>query len=166
MNRIKQLIWAITSKYKDIDKSYLNEYLNNKEIDVFYKLNKMEQHHSIRVCRDSIEYISNIQEKNFDINKMAKIALMHDIGKINKSLNVFEKCLVVILDKVTGGKMRSYTNIKIFDVYYNHAKMSCDVLKSIGNYDEEFIQAIAKHHSDSTWDNKYLHILKEMDDRN
>lgn len=166
MNRIKQLIWAITSRYKSIDTKFLEKYLNKEELNAFNKLNNVEKHHCIRVCEDSIDYINKNKGQAIDVSKMAKIALMHDIGKIDKSLNVLQKCIVVILDKISSGKTRRFTNFKIFDVYYNHPEKSCNILNSIGSYDDEFLEAIVKHHSKETYKNIYLQILKEMDDRN
>ncbi|MDD5795256.1 HD domain-containing protein [Clostridium sp. HCP1S3_B4] len=167
MNRIKQLIWAITSRYKNIDGDFLKKYLNENELSLFNKLNISEKHHSIRVCKDSIEYINNSSIKNkIDTNKMAKIALLHDIGKINKSLSVFDKCMVVILDKVTKGGLKKFNNNMKIDVYYNHGRMAYELLKNIGNYDKEFLQAVQMHHSKETYKNIYLQILKEMDDKN
>ena len=97
---------------------------------------------------------------------MAKIALLHDIGKINKSLSVFDKCMVVILDKVTKGGLKKFNNNMKIDVYYNHGRMAYELLKNIGNYDKEFLQAVQMHHSKETYKNIYLQILKEMDDKN
>ena len=167
MNRIRQLIWAIGARHKPIDEAYLKKYLSKEEFDLFNKLNISEKHHCVRVCKDSIDYINNSSnvQNIIDINKMAKIALLHDIGKINKSLNVFDKCMVVILDKITRGKLKQINNAKV-DIYYNHGKKSYDLLKNIGVYDEEFLQAIEMHHSKNTYKNIYLQILKEMDDKN
>lgn len=167
MNRIRQFIWAINAKFKPIDEAYLKKYLSKEEFDLFNKLNVSEKHHCIRVCKDSIDYInnsSNIQDI-ISITKMAKVALLHDIGKINKSLNVLDKCMLVILDKITRGRLKKINNTKV-DIYYNHGKKSYDLLKSIGCYDDEVLQAVEMHHSKRTYKNIYLQILKEMDDKN
>lgn len=160
MYRIKQFIWAITSKYKPIDKNLINKYLNKKEKKLFKKLKISDQHHSIRVCNKALE--ENKKDK-LDENKLAKIALLHDVGKSMGNLNVIDKSILVILDKVTKGNLRKVNNIKV-DLYYNHPKKSVNLLKGINKYDKEFLEAIEKHHYNGINTNRYLSIIRECDD--
>ena len=161
--RVKQFLWAITSIFKKIDNKVLEKYLDDKEINLFKHLKKSEQHHSIRVCKDSLKLC---KENNLNKNKMAKIALLHDIGKIEGSLNIIEKSILVILNKVTKGMMSNIKNNKKIDLYYNHPIKGVNILKSINKYDDEFLDAIKYHHSDESYKNKYLKILKICDEKN
>lgn len=161
--RVKQFLWAVTSSFKPIDKKILEKYLNNDEEKFFRKLSLSEQHHSIRVCKDALEMK---KDKNIDNKKLAKIALLHDIGKISTRLTIIDKSIIVILDKVTKGRLEKYKNIKKIDMYYNHAKKSVDLLSSINKYDNEFLEAIEKHHYKNIDSNIYLKIIKECDDKN
>ena len=43
------------------------------------------------------------------------IKALHDIGKGEHSLNIFEKSTLVILNKITNGKLRRLDNIKNID---------------------------------------------------
>lgn len=166
--RVKQFLWAITAPFKRIDDDILARYLNSEELKLFKKLKISEQHHCIRVCKDALIESSNWRE--VDKNKLARIALLHDIGKIDGRLNVVDKSLIVICDKITSGNLRKYTNIKKIDVYYNHPKKSSDLLKKIDEYDEEFLEAIEKHHHSynyrNNYRNNYLTIIKKCDDNN
>jgi putative nucleotidyltransferase with HDIG domain len=161
--RIKQFIWAITCKFKPIDEEIIKKYLNANEENLFNKLNKSEKHHSIRVCKEALEKYSY---NDIDRKKLAKIALLHDVGKISGNLNVIDKSLIVVLDKVTRGKLKKYDFNKKIDIYYNHAKRSVDLLNNINEYDDEFLEAIKKHHYKNIDSNVYLKIVKECDDNN
>lgn len=164
MNRIKQFIWAITSSFKKIDEEPLNKYLNKLELEEFNKLSKAEKHHCIRVCKDSInKYKDN---ELIDIKRLAKITLLHDVGKNKEHTNIFEKSYIVILDKITKGKLKSHQKNKKIYIYYNHQIESINILKKIGGYDKDFIEAIKNHHNDKSINNIYLNILKKYDDKN
>ena len=63
------------------------------------------------------------------MNKVAKAALLHDIGKSEYSLNVVEKSVLVILNKLTNGNLKKFDSIKIVDSYYNHPKKGAKILK-------------------------------------
>ena len=160
MYRIKQFIWSITSRFKPIDYNLLNRYLNKKEKKLFKNLNISEQQHSIRVCNKALELS---KDENIDKVKLAKIALLHDVGKSKKSLNVIDKSILVLLDKFTKGNLRKVKNEKV-DIYYNHPIKSVKLLKKINRYDFDFLEAVEKHHYKEFGDNIYLKIIKQCDD--
>lgn len=162
--RVKQFLWAIGSTFKKIDYDYLRKYLNEEEIKLFNTLKHNDKHHCIRVCKDSI---SMKEENNIDVDamKLGKAALLHDIGKSKFKLNVFEKSIVVLLDKATNGKINRYDNIKQIDIYYNHPKIGEKILRKY-NYDEEFLQVIKYHHNNKNTNNKILDIISICDDKN
>ena len=113
--RVKQFLWAIVSHFKEVDYKYVDKFLDSKEKELFNKLKHNEKHHSIRVCKDAINIL---REKNIEIDdkKIAKLSLLHDIGKGEHSLNIFEKSTLVILNKITNGKLRRLDNIKNIDI--------------------------------------------------
>lgn len=160
MYRVKQFIWAITAGFRPIDYGIINKYLTKKEKKLFKKLKLSEQQHSIRVCNKALKY--NL-DNSIDKNKLAKIALLHDVGKSSMSLNVVDKSVIVILDKITSGRLRNSKNKKV-DIYYNHPKKSVNLLKGINKYDKEFLEAIEKHHYNGINTNRYLSIIRECDD--
>lgn len=161
--RIKQFFWGITARFKPLDEEIINEYLSDDEKKIFLKLKISEQQHSIRVCKDALKIH---KEFNIDRYKIAKIALLHDIGKINGSLTIIDKSIIVILDKLTKGKLRKYDSNKKLDIYYNHPQKSVKILNGIKEYDKEFLEAIEKHHYKYRGNNIYLKIIKECDDNN
>ncbi|ATD53756.1 HD domain-containing protein [Clostridium chauvoei] len=163
--RVKQFLWAIESNFKRIDYDYLRKYLNSDEIKLFDTLKHNDKHHCIRVCKDSILMK---EQENIDVDdfKLAKAALLHDIGKSKFKLNIFEKSIVVLLDKATNGKINKYDNIKQIDIYYNHPKIGEKILRKY-NYDEEFLQVIKQHHNyNYDNNNKILEIISKCDNKN
>ena len=161
--RVKQFVWAITSKFRPIDKKLVDRYLNKEEKKLFNQLRVSDRQHCIRVCNDALE---KCKHEDIDKNKLAKIALLHDLGKISSSLNIIDKSVIVILNKITKGKLKKYNLNRKVDTYYNHPKKSVDLLKDIHEYDNEFLEAIEKHHYKEVGSNLYLKIVKECDDNN
>lgn len=161
MYRLKQFIWAINSIFKPIDQILLNKYLNKKEEKIFNKLRKSEKHHSIRVCNKAL---SICDDKYINKNKLAKIALLHDVGKSTISLSLIDKSVLVFLNKISNGKIEKYNFIKKVDIYYNHGRNSAEILKKYNKYDRDFLEAIENHHYKNINNNKYLSILKKCDD--
>ena len=163
--RVKQFIWAAGSYFKQVDKEFVNKYLNEDEKRLFNKLTHNEQHHSIRVCKDALDICKN---KNISLNnnKIAKAALLHDIGKGEFGLNLVEKSTLVLLNALTKGKIKKYDNIKQIDVYYNHAQKGAEILKKFNIYDKEFLDSIRYHHSNNKISNELLDVIRESDNKN
>lgn len=163
MYRLKQFIWAVNSIFKPIDQKLLDKYLTKEEEAIFNKLSKAERHHSIRVCIKALS-LPNYEYEEVDKDKLAKIALLHDVGKITNKLNLIDKSVLVILNKISNGKIEKYNYIKKIDVYYNHGRKSTKILKKINNYEKDFLEAIENHHHKKVEANIYLNILKKCDD--
>ena len=167
MYRVKQFIWAAKSIFEKVDFDFVDKFLNEDEKALFYKLSKSDKHHSIRVSKDAIEIVKdNSKYSNMDLDRVAKASLLHDIGKITGSLNIIEKSVMVVLNRVTNGKIKSYENIKQVDIYYNHPKKGRDLLKKLDAYDKEFLDSIRYHHEGYAKKNSLLEIIKESDDKN
>ncbi|ERK28730.1 HD domain-containing protein [Clostridium intestinale] len=175
--RIKQFIWAVESLYKSLDYKYIEKYLDADEIKLFSLLKKTDKHHCVRVSKDILNHIENlnhIPEVNDEISvdvevdkdRILKLALLHDIGKIKKPLNVIEKSIIVIFDKITKGKIKKYDNIKSIDIYYNHPKIGSDILRQSSKYDDEFLEIVENHHIEKETSNKLLEIVQYYDNKN
>lgn len=164
--RVKQFFWAVESYFKKVDYKYVDKFLDSREKELFDKLKHNEKHHSIRVCKDAIE-ITKKKNKEIDLNKIGKVSLLHDIGKGEYGLNIFEKSTLVLLNKLTKGKLRKLDKLKKIDIYYNHGKKGADILRNYNKYDEEFLEAIKFHHNDKfISNNELLEIIKESDNKN
>lgn len=165
--RIKQFYMNVTDIMKKEDYNYVNEILDDRELELFKKLSKSEQKHCVRNAKD-IEYI--IDNKLIDDNeilsnkeKLKKAALLHDIGKSKQRLNVIDKSIIVILNKLTKGNLIKLKRSKKIQCYYNHSEYSYEILKSLT--DDKIILDIAKnHHKDKG--NNIIEFFKKIDDKN
>ncbi|MFD3155342.1 HD domain-containing protein [Haloimpatiens sp. FM7330] len=161
--RIKQFIWSINSKITSEDMKFVEKYLNSEQIQLFNKLSTCEQKHCVNVAKD----ISELHESNNIkyYNELMKAALLHDIGKIECKLNVIDKSVLVILDKLFNGKLKKYKNIKKVDVYYNHAYKGYQILKKI-EANKKVLHLVKNHHNNKIINDIELNILKKYDNKN
>lgn len=163
--RVKQFLWAAGSYFKKVDTDYINKYLNEDEKKLFNRLNHNDKHHSIRVSKDAVDICKN---KSIPVSndRIAKAALLHDVGKGEFGLNVIEKSTLVLLNNITKGKIKRYKNIRQIDIYYNHAQKGADLLKEFRIYDKEFLDSIRYHHSNKKISNELLDVIRESDNKN
>ena len=168
--RIKQFLWAISSNFKKIDKEYINSILNEEEQNLFYSLIKSEQFHCLRVSKDLVETFYN--KPNVNRDELAKLGLLHDIGKQNLKFGPIKKAIFVIFKNIIKGDIEEYNKFKNIKLYYNHPIKGIDILKKnkLSSYSEEFLEAIEMHHKDEESiyksQNKYLIYLSICDNRN
>jgi putative nucleotidyltransferase with HDIG domain len=145
--RVKQFLWYFDFKIKDKEKKYVLNKLGEVGYKIFTKLSIPEQKHSIRVTRKVEQICESYKTQGIALDKNTLIvaSLLHDIGKSYKKLNVVDKSIIVILNKLTKGKLRKYTNLKKIDTYYNHAEKGAKILREY-NYDERVIYLVENHH--------------------
>ncbi len=160
--RIKQFFWSLSSDINEEDEKYVANILNNDELKLFKKLAKSEQKHCINVSKD-VEILCEKQGVSSEV--LVKISLLHDIGKIQKSVNVINKSIIVILNSITKGRIKKFTNIKDIDVYYNHGKMGVEILKKYG-YSSRFLYLIENHHNKNILCDNELNIIRICDNKN
>ena len=160
--RIKQFYWSITAKLDEEDLEFINKYLNREERKLFSLLIKYEQKHSIKVARDVIK---ECKEIGISSDRLLKVALLHDIGKIASRLTIVDKSAIVLFDRLTRGKLKKAKGIKKIEVYYNHGEKGSELLGTYG-YDERFLYLIKNHHNSSIVGDLELDILKKCDNNN
>ncbi|SEG10432.1 HD domain-containing protein [Caloramator fervidus] len=157
--RIKQFFQTFVAKLEKKDYDFINFYLNSKEKELFYKLNKADQYHSLKVARQVID--RSVKEGCYDI-LLVKAALLHDVGKINSGLNVLTKSIMVILDRMFSRQLRKVKKIKFIKYYYDHPKIAVQYLYPT---DEYLLFLIENHHNYNINDKK-LKLLQECDCKN
>jgi putative nucleotidyltransferase with HDIG domain len=145
--RVKQFLWHFYIKLNFNEKEYVLSHLDELEYKIFSKLSIPEQKHSIRVAIQSESMCEDYRGKgiNLDKERLIKAALLHDVGKSYKKLNVIDKSLIVILNKTTKGELKRFVRFKKIDTYYNHAEKGANILREY-KYDERIIQLVENHH--------------------
>lgn len=162
--RVKQFFRAALDNFKgkpSEDLSIVKTYLNDELSTLFYKMNKMDTNHSLRVCRDVIREQKNIKNDEKLINSMAIAALLHDVGKSQCKSGIIHKVFFVLLEPAyKKGKVRWKTAIN----YYEHADISFTMLQEY-NIDKKVLYLIKNHHNEDLIDSNLL-LIRKCDDRN
>ena len=199
--RVRQFIMNLTDRINEDDYKYVRSKLDDREYEVFNIISKSEQKHSVRVAREIESIIDEVERGNQfangytltngeilerevilpvcdDILKnkdmLVKVGLLHDVGKSWQRINIIDKSIIVILNKLTSGNLRNI-NLKKIQCYYNHSEYSYEILKEI-NEDNVFLEIVRNHHnenysSDTCVDKKYylrniIRFFQGVDDGN
>ena len=149
--------------YEDI--KFINIYLDEFEKNIFFKLKKNEQKHSVRVAKLVILIFREKSEYNkIKLDRVVKAALLHDIGKSLKKINVIQKVFMVLANKRFSESMRKLDRFEFIDSYYNHADLSYNMVKDHIK-DKSLLFLIKNHHSSIEGDAE-LDLLRYCDDKN
>lgn len=160
--RIKQFMWAMNTHMSFNEVQYTKEKLTVEEQSIFETLAKNEQKHCIRVCK-AVE--AELKLKKEENNILLKAALLHDVGKSKKKINIIFKAIIVVLDKITKGKIKKYTNIVYVNIYYNHDKLGAEILKGI-NCDKRIVYLVGNHHNTKIKTDEELNLIRYFDNKN
>lgn len=150
INRVKQFTKGLTAKVTDEEYNWVKTHLTPEEYHLFLQLRRDEQRHCIDVARV------------FKEEDMIRLGLLHDIGKLRYPLNLSEKSLMVIADKLTKGKIKNLNQLNIVKGYYEHPKIGQELLMTIGQTDRVFLERVKNHHNTHIKDKK-LQIFQEVD---
>ena len=178
--RVRQFIMNLTDRINEDDYKYVESKLNKKEYEIFNAISKSEQKHSVRVAKEIENIIDELKKgNNFeggytltngeildketifsakeDLIKneemLIKVGLLHDVGKSRQKINIIDKSIIVILNKLTSGKLRNI-NLKKIQCYYNHSEYSYEILKEI-NVNNVFLKVVRNHHNEYYSGKKY-----------
>ena len=130
--RIKQFVSAVTAKITQEDVDFVRTYLGQSERELFFRLKPYEQKHCIEVA-------TKLKRMTHNDREMIRLGLLHDVGKTVYPLNPIEKSIIVVLDRISRGKIKKYSNCKMVKCYYEHPHIGYHLMKNQGNYDEEGI---------------------------
>ncbi|MDV3429288.1 MAG: HDIG domain-containing protein [Bacillota bacterium] len=155
IKRIRQFLICIFSSLNSQDIEYIDNKLDIDIKDIFLKLSKYEKKHSILVAQAVEKEFKNDPD-------LAKAALLHDIGKTKYHINIIQKSLLVLFDRLTKGKLKKITGNKSIYIFYNHGQMGYDILKNSG-YNERILFIVKNHHNKNISSDD-LRIIRKFDD--
>lgn len=171
LDRVKQFRQNIFYGFQDVDKSFLSAYLNERELRLFNQLKKSEKNHSIAVAKGVRSDLAPEEDES-----LVKAALFHDIGKIEKPLNLVEKSLAVIMSKVMGSAISRLDRMAFIGSYLYHGQRGERILRNEKIFEEKplLYTLVGTHHfraEELKVHEKeellaYHTLLKKHDDRN
>ena len=112
------------------------------------------------LVRRIIKVKKKIEYKDINLDRIIRAAILHDIGKSEKRINIIQKTIMVLF----GRMIKGYTHIEFIDSFYNHAELGYNILKN-NIEDEKLLFLIRNHHKKFLYDIE-LNLLKYCDDKN
>ena len=169
IKRIRQFMQNISYYFQIVDLDFLSTYLNRHENALFGKLQKSEQIHSILVAKGVLSELNPEENRGF-----IKAVLFHDIGKVERPLNLMEKSLAVIINKLFKDST-SFEKFEFMKSLRNHGPRGEEILRKEKIFEEEplFYLVVGTHQESvekiSFRKNEellfYHSLLKKYDDR-
>lgn len=158
--RVKQLWWAVTAQ--PVADKVVGEWLNQDERLLFHRYSANDQQHALRVVR-------HLQQISATHPSLIKAALMHDVGKTQVSLTVWDRCFIVIASLLLPKQAEKWGQNetchdswrKPFIVKQHHAHWGAQMAAAAG-CDPITIDLITRHQdSDTTSSNPEVDALLE-----
>jgi len=168
--RIRQYLATRKSKLSYLEIDFVRKYLNHQEQILFFRMKGFDQRHGITVANKCLE--KTLEVNWINKTQMARVALLHDIGKSSADIGVNYRVLYVLLGAIAKGKLlkslakknsRIALKRKLF-VLDNHGLLGAKMLMDVGCTDNEVLQVVAKHHdTPEVGESKLLPFLREID---
>ena len=168
--RIKQFIETSNSKLSYLEVDFVREYLNHQEQIMFFRMKGFDQRHALQVAEKCLEKTAEVSW--IDKKKMARVALLHDIGKSTADIGLSLRIMYVLLSSVNEGKAvnvfaKKDSKIAFRNKLYilsNHGAIGQQMLADVGCKENEILQVVANHHDKpEVNESKMLPILREID---
>ncbi|MDI6732002.1 MAG: HD domain-containing protein [Candidatus Margulisbacteria bacterium] len=147
--RMKQFCVAMFSVYLKRDEEFARNYLNIQEMALFNRLPGFEKKHSVRVARKMLKLAHG--KANLDERKLARIGLLHDIGKVVEHNSTVTKSFMVIvrffLPKVydrLADEGKYNLKLRRFYIHKHHGAVGAELLAKIGE-NSNILTILRKH---------------------
>ena len=168
--RLRQGLRALAAWTTAVDYDLAAQYLTPPLMDLFRKMRRSEQLHSLNVLRDVLTQGSTPRE-------LAAAALLHDVGKSRYPIGTLQKTLAVIIRAISPSlfERRSKGNpanmwYRPFVVYTEHPAWGAELVAQAGASDN--IVWLVAHHQEPAeqWNSHplvdWLRCLQQADDSN
>lgn len=146
--RFKQFWFGMFAKYTKGDEAFAHSYLNLQEFSLFNQLPGFEKKHAVVVAR---KMLGLIRARDLDPRKIARLGLLHDIGKIAERNTLLSKSLLVIFRYFFPGwyeklaeKGRNDERWRRFYIHKHHGAVGAEILAKAGE-SSEILSIIKKH---------------------
>lgn len=147
--RLKQFWFGMFSRYTKGDEAFARSYLNLQEFSLFSQLPFFEKKHAVVVARKMLDFIHG--EKDLDERKIARLGLLHDIGKVSERNSILTKSILVIiryffpkLYDSLAERGKNHAWLRRFYIHKHHGAVGAELLAKIGE-SSEILSIVKKH---------------------
>ncbi|MBN2058507.1 MAG: HDIG domain-containing protein [Candidatus Saganbacteria bacterium] len=148
--RFKQFWFGMFSRYTKADVAFVRSYLNLEEQAIFNQLPGFDKKHAAVVARKMID-IAHDDYPHLDQRKLARLGLLHDIGKVVEKNSLITKSMLVIIRYFTpklyeelAEKGRTNPRWRRYYIHKHHGSVGAELLRRIG-VSAEILSIIKKH---------------------
>jgi hypothetical protein len=176
--RSRQFWQAITTRSSPDDMDLVSSILSPSQVELFHLMQKSEQAHSLRVLKE----LRNRGDENIDLQTAA---LLHDVGKVQAPLRLWERVLIVIVKAFcpdclkkwgsapTGDSLTGLGWRRAFVVAEQHPVWGADLASQCGT-SPMAVSLIARHQeqlppldiNENSEEDRLLRKLQAVDDIN
>jgi len=155
LKRSRQFFQALFAKMEPKDHAVVEQYLDETEKELFYRMAPAVQKHCVNVA----ETVSGMDGGRPDLNRrlLIKAALLHDLGKSGGDFTLLDRVWYVLVKKISPrlalklakpGKGRFLARLRnAFYIHLNHAEMGASLLRNSG-LKGELVYLVRNHHND------------------
>ena len=153
LNRIKQVIAAITARIKPADRDFVTTNLSPAEQELFWQMNLPDQYHALNVAYTALKLAAG--QAGVNDRLLMKSALLHDVGKVRGDVSTIDKIITVLAHAIAPdwarrwgrpGRGNKLNNVRhAFYSYFHHAAISAAMLERLGT-SPDVIALVARHH--------------------
>jgi len=154
--RIRQFVRAVSATIKDEDTIFLNQYLDNKMLELFSKMDVVDQRHCIDVAYSLKKNYPQITDD------LIRASLLHDIGKQVSFISLWNRVFYVLFPPHGLNKKRAKNNG--IDALTWHAEYGYKIAEESGF--SLYIIEIIRYHHDKPARNKDIELLQWADEQN
>lgn len=172
--RVKQVVAALTARINEVDKVFIDKYLNKVQAALFWQMNLPDQRHALNVAYTALKLAAGQADVNQEL--LIQCALLHDVGKVKGDVSTADKIITVIFDRFAPQWAKSWGQMgrgsKIDNlrhavyIYYHHAERGAAMLTAAG-LSSKLTMLVARHHeAPAAGEPPELALLKKADGLN
>lgn len=168
--RLKQFWFAVASGMTDEDRNFARQYLNLKEVALFFALPGFEQKHAVVVARKMREEGKGV--RGVEERKLIRLGLLHDVGKAAERLSILDKSVLVIAHRFLprfydelakrGEDEQSASFFRKFYVHKHHGLIGGELLSKIDE-SADIVAEVKSHDRPFSSHDLYMRLLDFAD---